>query len=448
MKIDPGGSLPRLSDLAPAAQPPPEPVDLFDRIHAWVTRFVALPGPEAGDAITAWIVHAHCLDAFDTSPRLAALSPEPGSGKTRLLEIVEVLVPNAMNTFNTSVAVLYRSMTLTDPDTGETKRPTILLDEADTVFGPRASKDHEDLRGLLNAGYRRGSTVQRLGWRGNESFVETFPSFAAVAIAGLDDLPETVMTRSVVIRMKRRAAGESVQPYRRRVHGAEADAIAGEIRAWAAHHMPQLDRMADDLPDGIEDRAADVWEPLILIGDAHSPAWSRRIRAAAVAMHRDSRSISESLGIRLLKDVRDVFAGRPAMHTGELLDGLHAIDEAPWADLRGKPLDARGLGRRLARYAVHPKSVRVGDLARKGYAAEDLHDAWTRYLPRPSPPASATSATSATDAAAPTPAEESEADVALVAHAGKRGGLLCAGCGEPMTADLLGDGRHAGCRAP
>lgn len=434
--LDPSG-LPRLGDLAPATEPrqQPEADCLFDRIRAWVVRFVALPSPEAADAIVAWIVHAHCLDAFDTSPRLALLSPEPGSGKTRALEIIESLVPNAMNTFNTSVAVLYRSMTLEDPDTGQTKRPTILLDEADTVFGPRASKDNEDLRGLLNAGYRRGADVKRLGWRGNASFVETFPAFAAVAIAGLDDLPETVMTRSVVIRMQRRAAGERVEPYRRRLHQAEADRLTAEIQGWAWERTQLLDRLASDLPEGIEDRAADVWEPLILIGDEHSPEWSRRIRAAAVAMKDGSRSISESLGIRLLRDLRDVLDGHHGMHTADLLDALHAIDEAPWADLRGKPLDARGLGRRLARYGVHPKSVRVGDTARKGYAAEDLHDAWARYLPPRAPQQGSQGSQGSQDVTA----------VTAVTAAGDHGGMLCLGCGEPMPADLLGDGRHPNC---
>ena len=35
----------------------------------------------------------------------------------------------------------------------------------------------------------------------------------------------------------------------------------------------------------------------------------------------------------------------------------------------------------LGNYKVSSTAVRVGDLPRKGYRREDLHDAWLRYLP-------------------------------------------------------------------
>lgn len=96
-------------------------------------------------------------------------------------------------------------------------------------------------------------------------------------------------------------------------------------------------------------------------------------------------SRTASLGIRLLSDLRDIFtdAGMPdAIHTADLLEQLHAIPEAPWADLYGKPLNDRGLANRLGRYQIEPKQVRVGDRSRKGYTRESLWDAWQRYLDR------------------------------------------------------------------
>ena len=93
------------------------------------------------------------------------------------------------------------------------------------------------------------------------------------------------------------------------------------------------------------------------------------------------------------------------MHTEVILGKLNALEDGPWGDLRGKELDARGLANRLRRYDVHPVDVRIDDVVRKGYRAEDLADAWSRYLSAPSD-ASATSATSAT------PDTEPVADVA------------------------------------
>lgn len=367
---------------------------LLDDVHAFMTAFVAFPSDAAADATVAWIAHTHCLDDFDTTPRLALLSPEPGSGKTRALEVMELVTPNPMPTFNVSAAVLFRSMTLED-DLGRTLRPTVLLDEADTIFGPRASRDNEDLRGFINAGYRRGATAMRAAIRGKAVEIETFPAFAAVAIAGLDDLPDTVMTRSIVIRMRRRLPSEFVEPFRRRQYAGLGEGLRERLDAWCGYYVDELSEPVRDLPEGIEDRAADIWEPLIAIGDCASGEWRERIRRAAVELVGQAQSTGETLGIRLLADLRQVFGDRPSMTTTELLQALNSLDDSPWGDLRGKPLDARALSRRLRRYNVQSRTVRQGDVVAKGYAAEDLHDPWTRYLPPP-PEGSVTSVTSVT----------------------------------------------------
>lgn len=67
----------------------------LDDARAFIGRFCALPVEHAYTAMTLWAAHAWALDAFDSTPRLAFLSPEPGSGKTRALEILTLLVPPA-----------------------------------------------------------------------------------------------------------------------------------------------------------------------------------------------------------------------------------------------------------------------------------------------------------------------------------------------------------------
>ena len=64
------------------------------------------------------------------------------------------------------------------------------------MFGPKA-KDNEDIRGMLNAGHRNGAVAGRcVIKRGKIVETEELPAYCAVAIAGLDDLPDTIMTRS------------------------------------------------------------------------------------------------------------------------------------------------------------------------------------------------------------------------------------------------------------
>jgi hypothetical protein len=350
--------------------------DMLGDVETFLARFVAFPSEAVLVAVVLWVAHTHALDAFESTPRLAFLSPEPGSGKTRALEVIELLVPRPLFSLNASAAALFRRVS--DPE----GRPTVLLDEADTVFGPRAAKEHEDLRGFVNGGHRRGAMALRCVIRGKEVTVEEYPCYAAVALAGLDDLPDTVMTRSVIARMRRRAPGERVEPFRRREHGAEGERLHQRLVAWAAEHWDQLDGAWPDMPEGVEDRKADVWEALLAVADAAGGEWPERARVAAVALVADSQGGGESLGIRLLRDIRAVFdqTGADNLATETLLQHLVELDEAPWGDMRGKPLDARGLSRRLSRYEVRPRSVRIGERTPKGYNRSDFFDAWSRYV--------------------------------------------------------------------
>ena len=99
--------------------------------------------------------------------------------------------------------------------------------------------------------------------------------------------------------------------------------------------------------------------------------------------------------MKLLADIKEVFCDGDHMGTEALLARLHKLEESPWGDLKGKPLDARGLARRLRPYDIKPTNIRHLAEVVKGYRREDLHDAWQRYL---GPPAyeRATAATAAT----------------------------------------------------
>ncbi len=152
------------------------------------------------------------------------------------------------------------------------------------------------------------------------------------------------------------------------------------------------------MPDGVEDRAADVWEPLLAVADAAGGDWPERARVAAVTLVTQASERTPTLGIRLLEDMRTVFTDTSNEHlfTEDLINRLIDIDESPWGDLRGKALDARGLARRLKPYEVTPKLLRIGEQVARGYSVTDLRDAWSRYLPPPSDN-SVTSVTSVAD---------------------------------------------------
>jgi hypothetical protein len=346
---------------------------ILNEVYGYLGRFVAYPSEHAHVAHTLWIAHTHLMEMWESTPRIAFLSPEPGSGKSRALEITESLVPRPMHSINATSAALFRKVSHPDGV------PTILYDEIDTIFGPRA-KEHEDIRAFINAGHRRGAISYRCVVKGKTIELEEFPAFCAVAVAGLGNLPDSILTRSVIVKMRRRSPAERVEPYRQRLHAPEGNRIRNILSGWASDNKQWLS-LEPLMPDDITDRNADVWEALLSIADAAGGTWPQRARVAAVALVADAMGNRGSLGIQLLTDVRTVIGDKPALSTAEILDALNGLDESPWGDFRGKPLDARRLSKLLKQYEVTPKNVRVNGSILKGYNREDFLDAWSRYLP-------------------------------------------------------------------
>jgi hypothetical protein len=83
----------------------------------------------------------------------------------------------------------------------------------------------------------------------------------------------------------------------------------------------------------------------------------------------------------LLADLRTVFGDRDAMSVAEIITALIELYEAPWGDLKGRPLNPRGLAQRLRAYEIQSMTVRDRNLVYRGYKRDQLYDAWQRYLP-------------------------------------------------------------------
>ncbi|MCV6980613.1 DUF3631 domain-containing protein [Mycolicibacterium pulveris] len=349
----------------------------LDQVSAFLGRFIAYPTDYARVAHVLWIAHTYRMDAWDSTPRLAFMSTEKGSGKTRALEVTYHLVSAGHHASNVSNAFILGAIA-DNPST------TILLDEIDTVYGPRA-KGNEDLRSTINSGHRRGGEAGRGSWVDGTIKATRFSSYCPVALAGLGTLPETVADRAVVIRMKRRKPTDHVEPWRERLNADEARELAKKLETWVT--KAQFD-YPDNMP--VTDRKADVWEALVMVADAAGGHWPTTARQAAVAM--TSGDDSMSAGVRLLRDLREVFGDKREMFTADILEALRDLPESPWRDLTD-----RKLAKALGDYDVKSRQIRRG---KRGYHACDLSDPWERHLP-PHPQTSATSATSATPQVSP-----------------------------------------------
>ncbi len=222
------------------------------------------PSPSAAVAVVLWVAASHAQTAWEHAPRLAVVSPEKRCGKSRLMDVCEATANGSLVTVNISPATLVRSIIEDDP-------PALFIDEADTIFGPKAADNHEDLRGIVNSGHQRNRPPLR-------------------------DL-------------------------RDRLH------------AWLGRHLVDLTAAAPEMP--LEDRAADTWEPLIAVADLAGGIWSTAARTAALTLvaAEEVSNVEASLGVRLLGDIRDLFESWTVsfIDSAELVRRLRTTAEAPLA---------------------------------------------------------------------------------------------------------------------
>lgn len=292
---------------------------LLDEVEVAVRRYVCLPSEAAVVGVVLWVAATHAQPAWAHAPRLVIRAPEKRCGKSRLLDVTEALTHDPFITVNASTAAVYRSVTA-DP-------PTLLVDEADTIFGPKADA-HEDLRGLLNAGHQRNRPAKRYDAARNR--VESIPTFAMAALAGIGAMPDTIEDRAVIIRMRRRASHETVQPYRHRRDRPALHRLATRLHTWLRDDIAVLEAAEPAMP--VEDRAADTWEPLIAIADHAGGTWPDRARTALTALQTEAADTGAEQAndrTRLLRDCHAAFGTETALPTMRLLQRLRADPEAP-----------------------------------------------------------------------------------------------------------------------
>ena len=364
----------RLLALAENASKAADGAELLDLAHAYQGRYMVFPSPEAADAVVLYAAATHAVDRLHQASRLVIKSPLPRCGKSRLLEVLRPLIHRPLATVNISAAALVRSITPTSP-------PTLMFDEADTLFGKNArggDDKAEVMRGIINAGFQRNSPYIR--WDAAAKDVEYCPTFCFAVIAGIGDMPDTIEDRAVVLTLRRKMPGEKDHKFHSQDDAPPLVVIGTQLGRWAAKHAKQIGAARPAMPRGLNDRADDVWEGLIAVADIAGGTWPDRARRAAVALSADAEDDAAE-NMRLLTDLRAVFGLHESLHTVTILERMHSVEGAPWGDFYGHPLKDRELAKLLKPYGVKSTTVTIGPVTLKGYQRASLHDAWSRYAP-------------------------------------------------------------------
>jgi Protein of unknown function (DUF3631) len=368
-------------NVSPEQEPVVDGLSLAAAVAGNIEQYVVLSRPQLVASVL-WVLHTWTFDAAVTTPYLVVLSAQRQSGKTRLLEVLEMLVAQPMRTSGLSEAALFRVI--------ESRRPTLMIDEADAIFGS-ATERTEPIRGALNSGNRVGASLSRCippHWD-----VKEFSTYCPKAIAGIDkgSFPDTILDRSVVVRMRRRAPDERVEPFRERHAREQAEPLRAMATSWAEQVIERLRPAEPKTPDDLSDRAADAWEPLLNIADLLGATWPAEARQAAVDLHRAQQRMEDSLQLVLLAAIREVFdaEGTDRMPSEKLCERLNGLPDVPWNAWSGRGsggIRTGTLARLLRPFEILPASIRLTNASgpgstAKGYKREWFDDTWRRHLP-------------------------------------------------------------------
>lgn len=259
---------------------------IIERVETFLRRFVFFKDDRLYFLVATWIVATHLYELFDYTGYLFAYSAEPQSGKSRLLEVLDLLVFSSSGILLApSSSVLFRTAN------GSTQ----LLDEVD------GWTNKETLRNVLNGGFKKGNSVKRMKKDARESYeVESFDVYGPRALAGigLNILDNTTRDRTFTFEMVRQKRTERREKLGRK-QKAEAKALQQDIQAWAEKNRASIAAAyeGDEFPylEDFLDRTIDVSQPLAAIVEVSykdsSQLLEARLRLAdAIALMREEAS--------------------------------------------------------------------------------------------------------------------------------------------------------------
>jgi hypothetical protein len=355
---------------------------IVGKVCIFLRHFIVLP-PDLLLVVSAWVMAAWLMDIWDRFPHLAITSPEKRCGKTRLLALLELLVPNPCSTCNITLAALCRVV--------ELERATILYDEA--PLGQGVAGFTNGMRDLLNAGIDRNATVRRADSGGG---VRKYSIYSPKVIALVGKLDSILADRCLPVDLERKTNADFVERYYSQFVEPIGKALHDELEKWATSNANQVAEVYRDiLPFPINnDRMAELLMPLQAVLQVAAPELLEILESYAVGLD-EREGDTMSPGVELLVACREILTeNRTVMATGfvptkMLLKSLLQRDWEPWCHWKGREMTTHALCNLLRPFSI--RSDRNRQQTMRGFFVQDFQKAWDRYLP-PLPPEEASEA--------------------------------------------------------
>lgn len=371
----------------------------LDRIDHFIRRFLVLPNESDYTIISLWIAHTYFTHKIKTTPRLAIISPEYGCGKSRVLEVLESLTFKGEKLDHHTRSYLMRTVELIREEF--TRPPTLLIDEIDSVFRAK-SEEGEATRAFANTGYR-ATGFYGITEGDSKKTPTKFRTFAPMALAGKGEvLPESVMTRAVIIRLQRRMGNEFIEDFLTDLVAFEAEELREELLGWSDYCAQDIAVLNPELP--VRDRDREVWLPLFMVAHLADSEWIKRAELALSNIEEAKSDNTLPRERQLLADIWKIFQAqeKDKIKSSVIIVELIGMLDSEWGTYNyGKPINERALAKKLRTYEIKPSQIRFENgVGAKGYYRSEVESAVKRYLDPSMPAISETTETPETE---PTP---------------------------------------------
>lgn len=216
-----------------------------------VRSLVELKHSQEYAVVTMWMIGTYFHLLFAAFPRLN-LFGEKGSGKSKLEALLAEICFNGLLRVNPTPAVLFRL--------ASALRPTLCLDEVEGL----STEDRREILAIINAGYKRGTAVDRVEGEARE--IISYQVYTPMSLAGIKELNTVTEDRAIVLVMQKaqdsarlNAAVDSASPLWGKVRGMGyqlALTCFGEVAA--AYEGLQA-------PVWLRGRERELWSPLLAL---------------------------------------------------------------------------------------------------------------------------------------------------------------------------------------
>jgi len=358
---------------------------MLGSVGDFIRRFVVCTDYQAV-VLTAWVLHTWCYRAFATTPYLNIISPGPHCGKTRLLQVLQLLSPpGSWFTSSPAPQLFMRKLLALKPAAPEVKErvhdlpSAVFLDDREFTIG---SSNRHPIVPFLNSGFRASN---RYLYQLERSSIREFSVFCPKAFAGDEPLPGSLASRCIPIRLQRKKDSEKVEPLDFSRASLDAAPLTAWMDQWSKENFKTLaaraHRYAMEHERGTL-RQRELAKPLLLIADCIGGSWLQNVSNSLLwlAPSLDPDGLDQRL--QLLTDLRQAFQmnSSPAyIATRDLIPYLRQLEYRSWSKWgRGS---AHELASLLRPFGICSKDQRISpNSVIKVYFQEDLENAWSRYL--------------------------------------------------------------------